>query len=218
MGRSGARPLHAHTPPLPHISPSYGCLIESAGIALRGLYIIAPDGVLQHVTINALGVGRSVDEALRTLAAIQHVAEHGEVCPAGWEPGDEAMVPGAKGSATYFKAVGDAGDDFAATLPTIDDKAALDAVLAKGKVVVDVMAPWCAKCRLIAPHVKALQAAHPDVAFVKVDTTRAKGLTDALGVSALPAFKLYDGGREAGSVVGYKKKVLSDAVEALAKK
>ena len=120
---------------------------------------------------------------------------------AAGEPGDEAMVPGAKGSATYFKAVGDAGDDFASTLPTIDDKAALDAVLAKGsgKVVVDVMAPWCAKCRLIAPHVKALQAAHPDVTFVKVDTTRAKGRADALGVSALPAFTLYDGGREAGS-------------------
>ena len=198
------------------IAARYGCLIESSGIALRGLYIIAPDGVLQHVTINALGVGRSVDETLRTLAAIQHVAEHGEVCPAGWEPGDDAMKAG-KESASYFAAVGDNDTFDGGPHDAVVDAASLDRVLASHpKVVVDVFAPWCAKCAQISPHVDALAASHPGVKFVKVDSQANKEFAASLGATALPTFKLYDGGKETATVVGYKKKLLADAVAKLA--
>jgi len=71
------------------MAANYGVL--SGGVALRGLFIIDPDGVIQHATINNLGVGRSVDEALRVLHAFQYVREHGEVCPADWKPGKEGM-------------------------------------------------------------------------------------------------------------------------------
>ena len=54
------------------------------GIALRGLFIINPEGVLEQITMNNLPVGRSVDETLRLITAFQFVAEHGEVCPADW--------------------------------------------------------------------------------------------------------------------------------------
>ena len=70
-------------------------VLSDAGVALRGLFIIDPEGVVQHATINNLGVGRSVDEALRVLQAFQYVATHGEVCPANWKPGGDtiALVP-----------------------------------------------------------------------------------------------------------------------------
>lgn len=72
---------------------------------------------------------------------------------------------------------------------------------------------------MISPLVETLQSAHPGVHFVKVDTTRApKDFVEALGAAALPTFKLYRGAKEAATVVGYKKKVLQDAVEALAAK
>lgn len=57
-------------------------LVKDKGIALRGLFIINPQGVLEQSTINNLPIGRSVDEALRLLQAIQFTAEHGEVCTA----------------------------------------------------------------------------------------------------------------------------------------
>ncbi|CAA6663738.1 unnamed protein product [Spirodela intermedia] len=70
------------------ISQSYGVLIPDQGIALRGLFIIDKEGVIQHSTINNLAIGRSVDETLRTLQALQYVQENpDEVCPAGWKPG-----------------------------------------------------------------------------------------------------------------------------------
>ena len=77
-------------------------VLSTAGVALRGLFIIDPDGVVQHATINNLGIGRSVDEALRTLQAAQFVAEHGEVCPANWTPGRDAMKPDWDGSKQWF--------------------------------------------------------------------------------------------------------------------
>lgn len=83
------------------ISADYGVLADG-GIALRGLFIIDPDGVVQHATINNLGVGRSVDEALRVLQAFQFVRENGEVCPANWKPGAETMKPDWQKSKNYF--------------------------------------------------------------------------------------------------------------------
>ena len=65
------------------VSRSYGVLVEEEGIALRGTFLIDPKGVLQWMSVNALGVGRSVDEVLRTLQALQT----GELCGAEWRPG-----------------------------------------------------------------------------------------------------------------------------------
>ena len=84
------------------LAVDYGVLSEADGVALRGLFIIDPDGVVQHATINNLGVGRSVDEALRVLGAFQFVREHGEVCPANWKPGAATMKADWKGSKDYF--------------------------------------------------------------------------------------------------------------------
>jgi peroxiredoxin (alkyl hydroperoxide reductase subunit C) len=87
------------------ISAAYNVLTED-GIALRGLFIIDRDGVVQHSTINNLEFGRSVDETLRTLQALQHVQSHlDEVCPADWQPGDATMNPDPVKSKEFFAAV-----------------------------------------------------------------------------------------------------------------
>ena len=88
------------------ISAAYNVLDPEAGVALRGLFIIDKDGVIQHATINNLAFGRSVDETLRTLQAIQHVQSHpDEVCPANWQPGQATMNPDPVKSKNYFAAV-----------------------------------------------------------------------------------------------------------------
>ena len=84
------------------ISKDYGVLLEDAGIALRGLFLIDKEGVVQHALVNNLPLGRNVDEALRILDALQFTEEHGEVCPANWRQGDEAMKPSAEGVAEYL--------------------------------------------------------------------------------------------------------------------
>ena len=80
---------------------SYGVLTKQ-GVALRALFVIDPDGVIQHATVNNLSVGRSVDEALRVLQACQFVRENGEVCPADWQPGGETIVPDVEQSKEFF--------------------------------------------------------------------------------------------------------------------
>lgn len=88
------------------VSKSFGVLIPDQGIALRGLFIIDKEGVIQHSTINNLAIGRSVDETLRTLQALQYVQENpDEVCPAGWKPGEKSMKPDPKLSKEYFAAI-----------------------------------------------------------------------------------------------------------------
>ncbi|KHG41744.1 MULTISPECIES: peroxiredoxin [Aphanizomenon] len=85
------------------ISAAYNVLDPNAGIAWRGLFIVDKDGILQHSTINNLAFGRNVDEALRTLQAIQHVQSHiDEVCPVNWQPGDKTMNPDPVKSKIYF--------------------------------------------------------------------------------------------------------------------
>ena len=61
------------------ISARYGVLKEDAGVDLRGLFIINPEGGVEHITMNGPSVGRNVDEAKRLVQAIQFVAEYGEV-------------------------------------------------------------------------------------------------------------------------------------------
>jgi peroxiredoxin (alkyl hydroperoxide reductase subunit C) len=83
------------------ISQDYGLLLEG-GMALRGTFLIDKDGVVQHSTINNLGLGRNIDEMVRLVDALQHLEEHGEVCPANWVKGDDAMTPTAEGVAKYL--------------------------------------------------------------------------------------------------------------------
>ena len=85
------------------ISADYNVLDPSSGVALRGLFIIDKDGILQHATINNMAFGRSIDETLRILQAIQHVQSHpDEVCPIDWQPGDKTMNPDPVKSKIYF--------------------------------------------------------------------------------------------------------------------
>jgi len=84
------------------ISRDYGVLLGEAGVALRGTFLIDKDGVVQHSTINNLGLGRNIDETLRMVDALQHLEKYGEVCPAGWTDGDEAMSPTSEGVADYL--------------------------------------------------------------------------------------------------------------------
>lgn len=83
------------------ISKEYQVLID-AGIALRGLFLIDKEGVVRHQVVNDLPLGRSVGEALRVLHALQFTEKYGEVCPANWQDGEEAMKPTAEGVAEYL--------------------------------------------------------------------------------------------------------------------
>lgn len=83
------------------ISRDYGVLLNEA-VALRGLFIMDKDLIVRHILINDLPIGRSVDEALRVLDAIQYHEEHGEVCPANWRKGEEGMKPDPQGVAEYL--------------------------------------------------------------------------------------------------------------------
>jgi peroxiredoxin (alkyl hydroperoxide reductase subunit C) len=78
------------------IAKSYGILFGGS-VALRGLFLIDPTGKVRHCVINDLPLGRSVDEALRMVDAVQFSDTHGEVCPANWKEGEEAMKPTAEG-------------------------------------------------------------------------------------------------------------------------
>ncbi len=84
------------------IASDYGVLLPG-GIALRGLFLINPEGKVAYEVVHDLGVGRSVDETLRVIAAFQHVAKSGEVCPANWNKGKDTMVPDPVKSQEYFK-------------------------------------------------------------------------------------------------------------------
>lgn len=72
------------------VATDYGVL-NDAGLALRGTFLIDNNQILRHISINDLGVGRNVAEYLRLLQAFQFSAEHGEVCPAGWTKGSASM-------------------------------------------------------------------------------------------------------------------------------
>nr|AOM64497.1 thiol-specific antioxidant protein [Riquetophycus sp.] len=87
------------------ISLSYNVL-TSEGTALRGLFIIDKEGIIQHALVNNLDVGRNVNETLRTLQAIQYVQMHpDEVCPANWQPGNATIVSTPQKSKEYFQSI-----------------------------------------------------------------------------------------------------------------
>lgn len=81
------------------ISKAYGCLCEDGGdegVSYRATYIIDKKGIVRHSSINDLPVGRNPDEYLRLVKAFLYVDEHGEVCPANWQPGHKTMIPNPK--------------------------------------------------------------------------------------------------------------------------
>ena len=76
------------------ISRNFGVMIEDAGLADRGTFVIDPEGKIQIIEINAGGIGRDANELLRKVKAAQYVASHpGEVCPAKWKEGEKTLKP-----------------------------------------------------------------------------------------------------------------------------
>ncbi|NME35658.1 MULTISPECIES: alkyl hydroperoxide reductase subunit C [Fusobacterium] len=79
--------------PTGKLSRAFEVMIEEEGLALRGSFIIDPEGVIQAYEVHANGIGREASELLRKLQAAKFVREHGEVCPAKWKPGKESLKP-----------------------------------------------------------------------------------------------------------------------------
>jgi peroxiredoxin (alkyl hydroperoxide reductase subunit C) len=86
------------------ITRAFGIEHPDAGVALRASFLIDRDGTIQHQVVNNLPLGRNVDEMLRMVDALQFTEQHGEVCPAGWNKGDEGMNPTTDGVADYLAA------------------------------------------------------------------------------------------------------------------
>ena len=81
-------------------------VLNDDGEADRGLFLINPEGIVMHTTVNKAPVGRNVDETLRILQGYQYVAANpDEVCPANWAPGEKTMLEDPKGSKEYFSAL-----------------------------------------------------------------------------------------------------------------
>ncbi len=84
------------------ISRDFGVLFEDAGVAFRGTFLIDREGVVKHAVVNDLGLGRNIDETVRMVRALRHHEEYGEVCPANWQEGQDAMTPTAEGVSSYL--------------------------------------------------------------------------------------------------------------------
>ncbi len=84
------------------VAIDYGVLTEG-GVALRGVFVLDDKHTVRSATINDLPIGRSVDEVLRVVQAMQYADKHGEVCPANWKPGADTMKANPKESKEYFK-------------------------------------------------------------------------------------------------------------------
>lgn len=89
------------------ICQAYGIEHAEAGVALRGAFVIDEQGIVRSQVVNDLPLGRDMDELLRLFDALQFHEEHGEVCPAGWKPGDTGMKASPEGVATYLSAESD---------------------------------------------------------------------------------------------------------------
>ena len=85
------------------IARQYGVLLGDE-VALRGLFLIDKEGIIRHALVNDLPLGRNVAEALRIVDALRFTEQHGEVCPANWREGEDAMQPTAEGVAEYLAA------------------------------------------------------------------------------------------------------------------
>lgn len=85
------------------IATNYDVLLDG-GVALRGLFLIDKDGIVRHQVVNDLPLGRSVDEALRMVEALQYFEKNGEVCPANWKQGSRTIKPTIDASKSFFEA------------------------------------------------------------------------------------------------------------------
>lgn len=85
------------------IAKDYDVLVNNA-VALRGLFLIDKNGVVRHQVVNDLPLGRSVDEALRMVQALQYFEKNGEVCPANWKEGARTIKPTVQDSKEFFRA------------------------------------------------------------------------------------------------------------------
>jgi peroxiredoxin (alkyl hydroperoxide reductase subunit C) len=84
------------------ICQAYDVEFADAGVAYRGSFLIDREGTVRHQVVNDLPLGRNVDEMLRMIDALQFTEKYGEVCPAGWNKGDEGMKPTEEGVASYL--------------------------------------------------------------------------------------------------------------------
>ena len=76
------------------ITRNFGVMIEEEGLALRGTFLINPEGVIKAMEVNDLGIGRSAADLLRKVQAAQYIAAHpNEACPASWTPGEATLTP-----------------------------------------------------------------------------------------------------------------------------
>lgn len=85
------------------ICQAYGVEHPEAGVAFRAAFVIDQTGTIRAQLVHDLPIGRSIDEILRVVDALQYHEEHGEVCPANWQKGKEAMKPTAQGVASYLE-------------------------------------------------------------------------------------------------------------------
>ena len=77
-------------------------IVVGAPQAYRGLFLIDKEGIVRHQVVNDMPIGRSVDEILRIIDALQFTEEHGEVCPANWKKGDKALKATQEGISDYL--------------------------------------------------------------------------------------------------------------------
>lgn len=89
--------------PSHRIVRSYGVQAASGDVALRATFLIDREGLVRHQSVNDLPLGRNVDEYLRLVEALQFHEQHGEVCPAGWQPGRPGMKADREGVANYLR-------------------------------------------------------------------------------------------------------------------
>jgi alkyl hydroperoxide reductase subunit AhpC len=83
------------------IAADYDVLFNGS-VALRGLFLIDKTGVVRHQVVNDLSLGRSVNEALRMVDALQYFEKNGEVCPVDWKSGEKGIKPGTETSKEFF--------------------------------------------------------------------------------------------------------------------
>ena len=77
------------------------------GVSLRGSFLIDEEGVIRHAVLNDLPLGRNIDEMIRMIDALNHHQKHGEVCPAGWNKGKDAIQASPEGIAKYLESNAD---------------------------------------------------------------------------------------------------------------
>ncbi|MDR3182797.1 MAG: peroxiredoxin [Planctomycetaceae bacterium] len=85
------------------IARNYGVLLEDAGHAARGIFLIDKNGIVMHETVNAPPIGRNVEEELRTVKALLFFEKNGEVCPANWHEGEKGINADPKGKIAFFE-------------------------------------------------------------------------------------------------------------------